>query len=281
MRRDQQRRATVGQMRAEQKSASVGACSGCNNHPASCVCHPVGPPGTGSGGFLFPATPAYGQATLVMPNGNGTVPPSAPPGSPGNPAGSQPGLGAFTAVGPTSMMLASASMFPSKLMPGGNIATAYDWYWQQIRSFQYPCVPYEDAIRDCLLMTDLTSGDPVTIAAGASALLTIGPTRGWFDAFYFSINALDPATATTVDPSSYRLTPPQVADCPQPCDTTAMRAIYMSDLEGCCCGRPFRAIIGRDADGEALTFTVTNDGLAAITVQARVRGWCHARSLCI
>lgn len=190
-------------------------------------------------------------------------------------------------LGPTGQGLGyvppiDIGMIPQKLLgTQGQIAPAMDWYTASIAAAPYPCVPYEDAIRDCLMMTPISSRAPVVVAVGASALLTIGPIRGWFDAFYFDISVLDPATGLSADPASYRLTPPRVADCPQPCDTTAQRGTFWEGEDGCCCGRPFRALIGRTEDSEALTFTFTNDGIAPVSVQAIARGWCHARSLCL
>lgn len=197
-----------------------------------------------------------------------------------------PGNCSCVATGPSAAALyvppIDIGMIPNKLLgPQQQLAPAIDWYTANIIANPYPCVPYEDAIRDCLLMTPVSSGAPQTVAVGASALITIGPTRGWFDSFYIDLAVLDPATGLSVDPASWRITPPRVADCPQPCDTTAQRGTFYVGIDGCCCGRPFRALIGRNADGEAMTFTFTNDGIAAVTVQAVVRGWCHARSLCL
>lgn len=166
-------------------------------------------------------------------------------------------------------------------MPDANIQTAYDWYTASMRAAGYSTVPYSDPMADFQCMTPVSSGAPVVIAAGASAVLTIGPTRGWLDAFYLKIIGLNAATGLEVDPASYRLTPPQVADCPQPCDTTAMRGGFWRGDGDACCGCRWRALIGRAADGEAMTFTITNDGIAAASFQAVARGYCHARNLCL
>lgn len=141
--------------------------------------------------------------------------------------------------------------------------------------------PYVDSQQDERCMTPVSSGAPQTVAAGASATITIGPTRGMLDGYYLKIVALNPATGLEVDPASYRITPPRVADCPQPCDSTAMRGAFYRGGGDCCLGCPWRAIIGRNADGEAMTFTFTNDGVASVSVQAVVRGYCYARNLCI
>lgn len=149
-------------------------------------------------------------------------------------------------------------------------------------SFPAPSfAPYVDSTQDERCMTPVSSGAPQAVAAGASATITIGPTRGMLDGYYIKIVALNPATGLEVDPASYRITPPRVADCPQPCDSTAMRGAFYRGSGDCCLGCPWRAIIGRNSDGEAMTFTFTNDGIAAVTVQAVVRGYCYARSLCI
>jgi hypothetical protein len=186
--------------------------------------------------------------------------------------------------GPAPMIVPPIGIdaIPRKLLGNsGELGPAADWYTANVRGNPYPCVPYADAVRDRLLMTPVTSGAPVTVAIGAtSAAINIAPTRGWFDAFYFDISVLDPATGLAVDPASYRITPPRVADCPQPFDTAAQRGTFWR-AEDCCAGIPFRAFIGRTTDGEQLSFTLTNDGIGSVSVQAMVRGWGHARSLCL
>lgn len=242
-----QERAEVGAKREDSRTKvdrrawEVGACGGCGNGPAGCGCVPTGP----------------------VPPVIYTPPPDGTPRAPRY---------------PTPDILWPKSMRDID----GNPQTAYDWYAAQMAANgDYGCVPYVDAVRDCIMMLPVSSGTPVSVGAGASTLLTIGPTRGWLDSFYFDIVALNPATGLSVDPASFRITPPRVSDCPQPADTTPQRGTFNAAIDGCCCGRPLRAIIGRSIDNEAMTLTFTNDGIATVSVQAIVRGFPHARSLCL
>lgn len=142
--------------------------------------------------------------------------------------------------------------------------------------------PYQDSAVDCLLMLPASTGAPVTVAAGASTVLTWQPARGYMNGYYIDFSVLDPATGLGADPNSWLITPPRVGDCPQPFDTTAQRGAFWAASEGCCCGRPFRTVFGRtDSSNEAMTATFTNNGPAPVSVQSVVRGYPVYRSLCL
>jgi hypothetical protein len=171
---------------------------------------------------------------------------------------------------------------PAKLFDAsGNPATAYEAYSRSMGIPANAPAPYSDEQQDFLCMVPVSSGAPQTVAIGASATITISPSRGWLDMFYLKLVVLNPATGLEVDPASYRITPPRVADCPQPCDATAMRGGFYRGTGDACCGCRWRAIVGRTQDGEQLTFTFTNDGIASVSVQAVARGYCNARDICL
>ncbi len=223
--------------------------------------------------------PSPGSLEAAVAHALGIKPKLGAPGKQHNVGGCG---GGGCSCGKPSGGFAMLNSFPAGLVGSGpNTMTATDAYTAMMASSGYPVQPYADENDDMLCMTPVSSGAPQAVAIGASAVITISPTRGWLDMFYLKLAVLNPATGLEVDTASYRITPPRVADCPQPCDATAMRGSFYRGPGDACCGCRWRAIVGRTADGEQMTFTFTNDGVAAVSVQAVARGYCRARNLCI
>lgn len=184
------------------------------------------------------------------------------------------------------------STFPSAMMGANGAAGVAADYVANLGP-RLPCIPYKDAIRDCLMMSVFPSNGPLPgggtlIAAGATATITIEATRGLVDGWYFDI-VFTTAGGAPVPATGFAMTKPRVADCPVPCGDAAVNAAFYQATttgttgggDGCCCGRPWRGIFGRDTDGEAVTFDVTNNTAADAEVYAMIRGFCHQRNLCI
>lgn len=169
-------------------------------------------------------------------------------------------------------------VFPAA-MAGDGISAARQAYARAVGGMNLPCVPYKDDKADCRNMT-IVPGALVSIAPGATETVTIGAVRGLLDVFYIDIVFLTDV-GVPLDPRIFTMTRPRVADCPTPCTDGAAPASMYAGIDGCCCGRPFRALIGRTTDGEDLTFDVTNHGAAAAEIFPAVRGFCYQRNLCI
>lgn len=201
---------------------------------------------------------------------------------------------ACNCVGGTGQYLgmSTPSSVPGAMVGDDGIAGVADWYRANLAP-RVPCIPYKDAVRDCLMMATIPStgalpGGGTLIAAAASAVITIAATRGLIDGWYFDI-VFTTAAGAPVPASGFSMTPPQIADCPVRCGGAAVNAAFYQATtigttgggEGCCCGRPWRGIFGTVADGEQVTFTVTNNTAADAEVYAIIRGFCHQRNLCI
>lgn len=184
------------------------------------------------------------------------------------------------------------STVPAAMVGDSGMAGVGDWYRSNMAP-RVPCVPYKDAVRDCLMMTAFPSngalpGGGTLIAAAASAEITIEAPRGLVDGWYFDI-VFTTAAGAPVPASGFSMTPPTVADCPTRCGAGAINAAFYQATttgttgggNGCCCGRPWRGVFGTDDEGEAVTFTVTNNTGADAEVYAMIRGFCWQRNLCI
>lgn len=180
------------------------------------------------------------------------------------------------------------STVPNAMVGPDGINGVADWYRSNL-GIRVPCIPYKDAVRDCLAMATIPSdgalpGGGTLIAAGATETITIGATRGLIDGWYFDI-VFTTAAGAPVPAEGFSMTRPRVADCPIPCGDEPVNAAFFQATrvggDGCCCGRPWRGIFGREADGEAVTFDVTNNTGADAEVYAMIRGFCHQRNLCI
>lgn len=184
------------------------------------------------------------------------------------------------------------STVPSGMLGDDGISGMGDWYRSNLAP-RVPCIPYKDAVRDCLMMATIPSngalpGGGTTIVAGTTETITIEAPRGLVDGWYFDI-VFTTVAGAPVPASGFSMTPPQVADCPVRCGGGAVNAAFYQATtigttgggEGCCCGRPWRGIFGRDTDGEAVTFDVTNSTAADAEVYAIIRGFCYQRNLCI
>lgn len=176
-----------------------------------------------------------------------------------------------------AMLAAFARGVPEYLR--GDITTDF---WMRLYANWQRCVPYRDAVRDCLQMVTVVS-DVTPIAAGATETITIQPPNGILDVYYFDISVLSDVGAV-LDPGILSLTPPVVEGCPIPsCQPTTPIAGRFLSSENClgCCGRPFRAVIPRNADATPLTTDVTNNSAGAVEVQLMVRGFCFPTRICL
>lgn len=153
--------------------------------------------------------------------------------------------------------------------------------WERYRANGFPedCVPYRDATRDALRMVPVVS-DIVNIAADATETLTFAPPQGWLDAYYIDF-AFYAATGV-IDERLVDVSYPVVAGCnPSSCiPATPINGRFMTAQDGCCNGRPFRAIVQRAVDGGVLTVSVTNNTAGDITAQGVLRGFCISRRIC-
>ncbi len=162
---------------------------------------------------------------------------------------------------------------------------------KSVEGYDAPCVPYQDAVRDCLCMVELPSQR--VVAAAATATVTIQPQSGWFFAFYLDINVNRPGTPPAnpcVPPCEYQVERPRVRGCPtSPCipppstgtaQTIPMAGNFLSAPQTCSgCGRPFIAVIPNLSNGTPLD--VNFSGLAVgDVVQAVVRGFCFDTRIC-
>jgi hypothetical protein len=154
------------------------------------------------------------------------------------------------------------------------------------------CVPYYNAVRDCLCMVELPSQRLVVPASGNVTLL-IAPQAGWFFAFYLDINVNRPGVAPAnpvVPPGEYLVERPRVRGCPpSPCippntagtaQTIPMAGNFLAAPQTCSgCGRPFIAVIPNLSNGTPLEINLS--GLAQNDVaQAVVRGFCFDTRIC-
>lgn len=238
-------------------AANVGDCAGgCGQQSGQCVCSPT--PGWPPG---YPIPPGWFQdpssGNIVVAN-PGSAPPSAPPGSPSN----QP-------------------MLPPDYARPANMDMGVWNAWRAAGFGSVNCVPYLDAVKDCLFMKTIASA-LTAVGIGATVNIDVSPLNGWFDAYY-----IDVVTFLTggVDagPDSANMTIPTVVGCPiQACDTgLPINLRFFQARDACCCGRPFRAIIPRTSEGTPLRTAVTNLNAAAITAQVVVRGFCFSTRICV
>lgn len=257
---------------AERKQTSTARPAGAHNVGQGCTsCSGSGQCGSGGPCVCTQVppwwNPGWGQwPPPGFPGGNFTAPtpPTVPPGTtvPSTPP-------------PVPMVLPPDYARPGNLDMGA---------WQQYagRGFgALACVPYVDAIRDCLFMNTVAS--PLTaVGIGATENVDVQPPSGWFDAYYIDVTAYI-ADGIAVGPNGFNMTIPTVVGCPtNACDTgLPINRAFFDAADACCCGRPFRAIIPNAAQGTPLRTAVTNLGPAAMTVQVVVRGFCHSTRICV
>lgn len=215
--------------------------------------------------------------TPVPPN----YPPSYPPGSYQPPGvNNQPGTyqtpQGTPPVGDPSIvpiMLPGPQQMPQNLDPA-----AWDAYQ---RATGQMCIPYKDAIRDCLLMTMMATA-PTAVGIGATVNVDYSPTIGWADIYYIDVVAWLTG-GIDAGPDAFNMVRPIVLGCPTPvCDSgqPINRHFYDVANGGCCCGKPFRAIVQQTSVAQPLRAVVTNLNAAAITVQILYRGFCNGSRIC-
>lgn len=149
------------------------------------------------------------------------------------------------------------------------------------------CIPYEDAIKDCLMMDTLVSEVVIADATG-NAVVNVSAAQGWFFAFYFDIQVVRPgatiADDVCVPECQYTMTQPLVQNCPPPpCqpggNIQRNAAFYVRRDTSSGCGRPFQAVIPSTSQGApiqvAVSRLVTGD-----RVQVQYRGFCFDTRVC-
>lgn len=244
------------------QALNVGDCgcggSGSCGGGGGCVCTPT-PPTWPPG---FPVPPGWtidGGGNLVGPGG-----PLRPTGTPdGTPV-------------PVPILPPGSAQTPSGL---ANDA-AYQSYARAGYGGQM-CVPYKDAVKDCLFMKTVAS--PLTaVGIGATVNVDLSPAQGWFDMYYIDVVAYLTG-GVDAGPDSFNMTIPTVVGCPtNACDTgLPINRRFFAANDGCCCGRPFRAIVPATSQGTPLRTAVTNLNAAAITVQVVGRGFCQSNRICV
>jgi hypothetical protein len=240
---------------------NVGACCGGSNGscgPGSCVCEQR--PVIWPSGLAVPAGYSIGSGgVLILPSGQPAVA-STPPGTPPTIV-TPPPLGMELPTGPAF----NASM------------------WQQYaQGFgAMRCVPYEDAVRDGLLMA-MVQSDETDIAAGATVNVDIQALNGWVDGYYFDISMVTDVGGAVVT-EGVSITPPRNVGCPVPActrDVPTNARFFRSD-DGCCLGKPYRSILTETANGTPFRTAVTNNTAAPIVVQTIVRGFCVNTRICV
>ena len=231
---------------------NVGAGCGCGTGGPQ-VCTPT--PGGGYGG-------GYGGGG-IDPAGNGSLTGTIPVPPTGDP-GIVPLMGGIPVTPPDTM-------------------TAETWArYVRDRTAGQVCIPYSDAIRDCVMMTRMATA-PTVVGIGATVNVDFTPPSGWADIYYVDVVALS-AEGIDAGPTSFNATRPTVVGCPNPpCDTgVPVNGRFWSTLDnGCCCGRPFRAIVPPTAQATPLRTAVTNLNAAAITVQYVYYGFCFGGRICV
>lgn len=232
---------------------NVGACGSCAAAGApSCVCQGTPSPAV-MGGGVPPGWSVGAGGVLIAPSG-ATVDPATGAVTP-------PPLGAELPAGPAFN------------------AQMWNQYVANFRNMR--CVPYEDAVRDGLMMS-IVQSDPTTIAAGVTANVDIQALNGWVDGYYLDISARTAAGAA-LPPEAISLTPPRNVGCPVPActrDVATSGRFFRSD-QGCCLGKPYRSILTEQANGTPLRAAVTNHTAADAIIQIAVRGFCVSTRVCV
>lgn len=152
--------------------------------------------------------------------------------------------------------------------------------WARVFAAARQCRPYEDATRDCNMMS-LVASDPNTIATGVTEDIDIQPDQGILDVYYIDVS-IRTAAGAALPPEAISITPPRVVGCPAPAcsNDVATSGRFYQGVTGCCCGRPFRAVIPRTSEGTPLRMAVTNHTAADAVVQVAVRGICTSTRWC-
>ena len=245
---------------ADPQALNVGDCgcggSGSCGTGGPCVCTPTGP--QWPPGYPIPDGWALdGGGRLVAPTG-----PTVPPGT--------------TVPTAVPIMPPGTAQTPNGYQNDPNwLAYARAGYGNQL------CVPYKDAIRDCLFMKTVAS--PLTaVGIGATVNVDLSPAQGWFDMYYIDVMAYG-VDGVAVGPTAFNMTIPTVVGCPtNACDTgLPINRSFFTAGDACCCGRPFRAIVPATSQGTPLRTAVTNLSPAAITVQVIGRGFCQSTRICV
>jgi hypothetical protein len=245
------------------KLHNVGGCGSCGGGGScgagQCVCE--------QRPFIWPSNlavpPGYQLGTggvLILPGGQPATT-TAPPGTAAPTIATPPPLG--------------------MQLPTGPAFSAQMWADYVARFSSLRCVPYEDAIRDGLLMS-MAQSDETAIAAGATANVDIQVENGWMDGYYFDISAVTDVGGAVV-PEGVSMTPPRNVGCPVPActrDVPTNSRFFRSD-DGCCLGKPYRSILTETANGTPFRTAVTNNTAAPIVVQTIVRGFCTNTRVCV
>lgn len=229
-------------------------CASCNAAGAQkCVCQ-ASPMPWPSG---FPVPPGWSVGAggvLIAPNGGTMTPDSSAPAT-----------------------LPPAGQYPANFKPAD---------WREYLAAGGPggmfnCVPYQDAIRDGLMMS-MVQSDPTTIATGVTSNIDIQALNGWVDGYYLDISART-AAGVALPPEAVSLTPPRNVGCPVPActrDVATSGRFFRSD-QGCCLGKPYRSILTEQSNGTPLRAAVTNHTAADAIVQIVVRGFCISTRICV
>lgn len=149
------------------------------------------------------------------------------------------------------------------------------------------CIPYEDAIKDCLMMDTLVSAVVAADASG-NATISVSAAQGWFFAFYFDIQVVRPGATIADDvcipECQYTMTQPLVDGCPPPpCqpggNIARNAAFYVRRDTASGCGRPFQAVIPSTSQGAPITVNVSRL-VTGDRVQVQYRGFCFDTRVC-
>lgn len=228
---------------------NVGECGTCKPMgQQTCVCQATPTPWPRG----WPVPPGWGidgSGVLIAPGGNG------------GPAASLPPEGQF----PQNFKQSDWNSYLAAGGPGG----------------MFRCIPYQDAVRDGLMMA-MVQSDATLIAAGATANIDVQALNGWVDGYYLDISARTAAGAA-LPPESISLTPPRNVGCAVPActrDVVTSSRFYRA-TEDCCLGRPFRSILTETQNGTPLRAAVTNHTAADAIVQIVVRGFCISTRVCV
>lgn len=204
------------------------------------------------------------------------------------PPGFTPEGGGYVWQGPGNPPPGDPSIVPVTLPPGTTLPPAWGMpetidaarYSQYLARMN--CVPYKDAIRDCIMMKTIASA-PTAVGIGATVNVDVAPAQGWFDAYYIDVVAWLTG-GIDAGPDSFNMSQPTVVGCPpSACDTgVAINRYFYAARDACCCGRPFRAVVPSPSSAATpLRTAITNLNAAAITAQVIVRGFCYSGRICV
>ena len=169
---------TAPPARAHNVGGCGGSCGGsCGG--GACRCGPGGFGGGGGGGFRPGGNGNFTTPTPVPPTGDPTVVPM------------MAGMAGAAGIDPSqrvadttfAQVMSIIGQLPS-LIPRAFDRAAWANYVTGRAAWltEQRCIPYEDAVRDCLMMVDVPS-PLVVVGAGLTVPVSSVPTSGWLDAY--------------------------------------------------------------------------------------------------